>query len=308
VLSCSFAGRRLAALAATLVVALGSRPASACSICRCGDAAFNALGLNIYEPGSVRFALDWDRTSKEQGSAATREAVIESRLTATISYSPADWLTLVGRVPASRRLVTSEGGEEVGRGLSDPEMIALVRLWASPFGTLGRRAWLGAQLGVKTPWGENDLRYDGERLDEHAQPGTGATDRFAGLSGVYVLDPASSLFASAQHRWTGTNGHGYRYGPVTLANVGYERRLSSWLDSVFEVNARTAGRDRVDATGGLDPDTGGALVYLTPEMVVNLSKGLVARISVQVPVMRRLNGEQREDSVYGAGFTYVLGP
>jgi hypothetical protein len=300
-------------------------PASACSICRCGDPAFNALGLNIYSPKSFRIAFDWDRFDKTQGSIeggeGATETVLENRFTAMVSYTPSDALTLVARLPYTIRELTTEPGvgdataldedhhgSTTGRGFSDPELYALVRVWAAPFvGGLGRRAWVGVQLGVKTPWGENDLREDGERLDEHVQPGTGSTDWIAGVAGVYLLDPVSSLFGSLQYRGTGSNAFGYRYGSAALANLGYERKLGNRVDAVLELNGRDAAKDRVDADGTLDPNTGGGLLYLTPKVVVNLSGSLVARFSAQIPVAESLNGVQTERTVWGVGLTYVFG-
>jgi hypothetical protein len=313
---------------ASLAAAAAPRTVSACSICRCGDPAFNALGLNIYSPNSFRIAFDWDRFDKTQGSneggEGASETVLENRFTATVSYTPSEALTLVARLPYSDRTLTSHSGVSAahvlheghegsdgpvtGRGLSDPELYALVRVWAAPFvGGLGRRAWVGLQLGVKTPWGENDLRENGERLDEHVQPGTGSTDWIAGVAGVYVLDPVSSLFGSLQYRGTGSNDFGYRYGSAALANFGYERKLGSTVDAVLELNGRDAAKDRVDADGELDPNTGGGVLYITPRVVINLGRGLVARVSAQVPAVTRLNGVQTERTVWGVGLTYVFG-
>lgn len=309
-----------------LMVVVGPQGAAACSICRCGDPAFNALGLNLYETGSWRFALDWDRFDKSQRSAEADgggESVVEQRTTATVSYTPADRLTLVVRVPYTSRRLTNEpasvaaralhgeqdhGGSTTGQGLSDPEIYGLVRLWAAPFEPgLGRRAWIGLQLGVKTPWGENDLSENGERLDEHVQPGTGSTDWTAGLAAVYAFDASSSLFGSMQHRRTGSNDHGYRYGASTLANLGVERKLGAHLDAVLELNGRHTVRDRMNAGGDTDPNTGGRLLYLSPKLVVDLSYALAARFSAQVPVAKRLNGDQTERTVWSVGLTYVPG-
>ena len=302
-----------------------SRQATACSICRCGDPAFNALGLNIYNPQTLRIALDWGRFDKSQGigngGANGTESVVEDRFTATFSYSPSDALTVIAQLPWATRRLTSEPGslqvpglEEkggdptTGRGVGDPELYALVRLWAAPFASgLGRRAWVGAQLGVKTPWGANDLRAGGVRLDEHVQPGTGSTDWIAGVAGVYVLDPSSSLFGSLQYRRTGSNRFAYRYGNATLGNLGYEHKLGSAFDAVLELNFRHAGEDRVGGGGTLDPNTGGGVLYVTPKVVANLSRSLVARVSAQIPVVRSLNGVQTERTVWGAGLTYIFG-
>jgi len=315
-------------LAGLLLLAAGvPSPARGCSICRCGDPTFNALGTDVYKDGAFRVFLDWERFDKEQGTfleggegdgvslakheghdhAAVREAVVENRLTTSLSYSFGERAIAVARLPWSSRTISGEGPSERTQDLSDPELYTLVRLWSSNFAAdVGRRAWISALAGVKTAWGKNDLAGGGERLDEHLQPGTGSTDWFGGLSGFYLIDRRSSLFGSVQRRLTGANDFGYEYGEVTLANLGYERKLRGALDAAVELNFRQAGRDRVDAAGTLDPNTGGSLTYLTPRLVVDLRRGLVGRLAVQIPVRRNLNGDQRERAVANLGFTYLF--
>jgi hypothetical protein len=297
-------------VAVAIVAAYAPSPASACSICRCGDAAFNALGTDIYAPGAFRLALDWDHFDKTQGPPGASESQIQNGVTLTTSYTFGESANLVARVPYSfKSLTTTAGGvSDVTdtHGFADPEFFAWIRLWASDLSPgLGRRSWLSAQFGVKTSWGEDDLTGpDGERLDQHAQPGTGSTDVFAGLGGLTLLDARSTLFGSVQYRWTGTNTYGYRYGRIFLANLGYDRKLGSAVDAVLELNYRWAGKDTVDASGVQDPDTGGALLYVTPRVLVSLGRGIVARAAVLIPTFQNLNGYQTERPVLSAGVTY----
>ena len=160
--------------------------------------------------------------------------------------------------------------------------------------------------GVKTPWGRNDVSGNGERLDEHAQTGTGATDLYAGVSAVVQLDPRSSVFASFQYRRTGANDHDYRYGRVTAANLAYERKLSAALDAVVETNWRHAEQDRIDTEGHRDPNTGGELVYLTPRVVLDFGGGLVGRVGVQIPIVKSLYGDQTERANVNVGITVLF--
>jgi len=293
---------------------LGIAPSAirACSICRCGDPTFNAIGTNVYSAGQFHLALDWERFSKTQATeVGGTDAEIENRYTATLSYSFGERFLVVARVPFSqRRLEETLGGdqEEVTTdGLSDPEFYGLVRLWSSNFaGGLGRRTWISAVFGVKTPWGRNDIRKDGVRVDEHAQSGTGSTDLFGGLSGFYLFAADSALFASVQYRGTGRNHFGYKYGDIVLANLAYERKLSEVFDGVVELNFRHARRDQVSAEGEVDPNTGGNILYVTPRVLVNLGKGIVLRLAVQVPVVEWLYGEQDEKVNYNAGVTFLF--
>jgi hypothetical protein len=301
-----------------LLTALFAPRASACSICRCGDPTFNALGAAIYTPGQFRLALDWDRFDKKNGVSdlgsteiTGLDAEIENRLTLSAAYSFGERLTLVGRLPFSIRHLTSsdESGTTTTRtnGLSDPDFTVLFRLWASPFRPgVGQRTWVSLVAGVKTPWGRNDLSENGERLDEHAQSGTGATDVYGGLSAVVQLDMQSSVFASFQYRQTGTNDHDYRYGRTTTANLAYEHKLGNAVDAVIEANWRHAEQDRIDGDGNRDPNTGGDLVYLTPRLVLDLGGGLIGRVGVQVPVVKSLYGDQTERLNVNVGLTVLF--
>jgi hypothetical protein len=284
-------------------------PVIACSICRCGDPTFNALGSDIYWNDAFHFALDWDRYSKEQGMVEEEglASVTENRLTATLSYSFDERFNLIARIPASFKSLR-EGDELIeSQGFSDPELLALVRVWASALEPgYGRRTWISAQAGVKTPWGNDELSRDGERLDEHSQPGTGSTDLFTGLSFFRLMDDRSSMFASLQYRGTGANEFGYAYGDIALANLAYERKLFAMLDTVVELNYRYAATDEIDASGTTDPNTGGSVLYVTPRVLVPVAQGLVARVAVQVPAWKDLNGVQEEKAVVNSGVTYLF--
>jgi hypothetical protein len=91
-----------------------------------------------------------------------------------------------------------------------------------------------------------------------------------------------------------------------MANAGYEHKLGRLFDAALELNYRDAGRDRIDRDGFLDPNTGGSLLYLSPRLIVDFGKGLVGRLSVQVPVVDGLNGDQKERTVANIGLTYLF--
>ncbi|HTL50480.1 MAG TPA: hypothetical protein VL219_07440 [Steroidobacteraceae bacterium] len=300
-------------LLALLALALPSG-AWACSICRCGDPTFNALGKEGISLPGFKLALDWEEVSKSQGSRAEEfSSVLEHRTTLFAAWSPSDRFSLYARVPfAERDLVEIEdGGTERSNasGLADPELSAQVRLWSSQFnGDVGIRSSLFLVGGVKTAWGENDARRDGERLDEHVQPGTGSTDWFAGISGFYQLDRRSAIFASTQYRETGRNDFGYRYGSALLLNVAYEHKLGARWDAVIEMNYRDAGYDEVDGSGELDANTGGSMVYATPRILFDAGKGWVLRGSAQLPLSQSgLHGLQHEEPVWNLGVTRLFG-
>lgn len=291
-----------------------SNVALACSICRCGDPTFNALGKDGIALPGLKLALDWDELEKSQGSVDGEfSEVLEHRTTLMAAWTPSERLGFFLRVPfATRDLVEIEDGvseRSHASGLADPEASAQLRLWSSNFdGDVGIRSSLFAVGGVKTDWGDNDKREGGERLDEHVQPGTGSTDWFLGLSGFYQVDRRSALFASAQYRATGRNDFGYRYGDATLLNVAYEHKLGGRWDAVIEANYRDAGFDEIDVSGARDPDTGGSIVYATPRILFDAGHGWVLRASAQVPLSQSgLHGVQHEKTVWNAGVTHLFG-
>ena len=296
------------AAVAVSVWALAAAPASACSVCRCGDPTFNALGTQIFDRGKLRIAVDWERLEQSQGSsegAGESESLTESRSVVTVSYAPLERLQLVGRIPWSHRDLVGDGERTVTDGLGDPELYGLVRLWSGPWVTgMGRRSWVSLVAGVKTSWGRNDLERGGERLDEHAQPGTGATAPFAGLSAVHLLDPKTTIYGSASARQPARNSFGYRYGSAFLANFGFERKLSKRFDAAVELNYRDAAKDETDRSGARDPDTGGRLFEVTPRLLVSLGHGLVGRVAVRIPAVKDLNGVQDEKKTVNLGLTY----
>jgi hypothetical protein len=307
--------RAVAATVAATLVVLVAAPSTglACSICRCGDPTFNALGKEGFAGRGFRVALDWERFDKTEGDPSEEsESQVENRTTAFVSYGFGERFTLFARVPWSvRDLTATAPGQEPEDthtgGLSDPEVYGQVRLWASPLrGAVGRRASLSLVAGVKMPWGENDVNQDGQRVDEHAQPGTGSTDVSGGLAFLYLVDPKSAIFASSSYRHTGTNDFAYRYGSTFLATAAYEHKLRSRLDAVVGLDFRHAQMDRVDAAGTLDPDTGGSLLYITPRVLVGLGGGLVLRAGAQIPLWRDLNGFQQERAVVNVGFAYLF--
>ena len=76
------------------VLFAAARAAGACSICRCGDPTFNALGNAIYASGALHAAIDWDRFEKsqatEEGGLVGTDHETENRVTASLSYSFAE--------------------------------------------------------------------------------------------------------------------------------------------------------------------------------------------------------------------------
>lgn len=267
--------------------------AEACSICHCGDPTYSLFGSQIFVPNTLSLGVDADRFSKDQvgeDDPTLREEETENRITFSAAYSIRRRLTLIARLPIADRTISTESEILSATGFSDPEFAIHVNALPSRPAT-----FLSVSLGVRTPWGQNNKQIDGERSEEHVQPGTGAVGGNAGLAFSRLLQTDATLFGSVLGRANGRNDFGYKYGNAVLANLAYERKLAGRLNGVFEVNYRYAAQDE-EEVGEKDPNTGGSVLYLSPKILVRLDKsqGLFFRIGVQIPVVENLFGDQDE--------------
>jgi hypothetical protein len=298
-----FVGRAAACVAAAIVgFAARTSPVQACSLCHCGDPTYALVGSQIFVPQAFRVGLDVDRYAKDQISTedpTLREEEVENRATLSAAYSVHRRVTLVARLPFAERTITTGAESASITGLSDPEFLVHYRVL--PF-TPG--SWFSITAGVRTGWGQNDRQKDGERAEEHLQPGTGAAGLSAGLSfSRLALD--GSVFGSLSGRANGRNDFGYHYGNALLANLAYEHSFNKRLNGVLELNFRTAESDE-ESLDEKDPNTGGSVLYLSPRVLLKLGRDLYLRFGVQVPVAKGLHGDQDEKVNVQTGLTVRL--
>src|SRR6188768_2760343 len=92
-------------LAAGAIACLSMSPAAlACSICRCGDPTFNALGKEGISLPGLRLALDWEEVQKSEGSRdAEFSSVLEHRTTLLAAWGVSERFSVFVRVPYAER-------------------------------------------------------------------------------------------------------------------------------------------------------------------------------------------------------------
>jgi len=288
----------LAAVSATVVL---SGAALACSMCQCGDPTYRLLGDNLFGDRAWRLSADFDHLSKDQIAEdfpSGREYESAYVLTAAASWAPLPRLRFVARLPFTSRAITDPAGTETMLGVSDPDLFAHVNLFQRSGGISD---WMALMVGVKTGWGQNERTIDGERADEHLQPGSGATSLLTGLSYSIAPNSASHWYASAMARWNGTNAHDYRYGNMVAANLSYQHALMAYATGTAELNVRTSQKDL--RSGGADPNTGGTVLYVTPKTSIRLTSTAALKLGVQIPVVQQLFGDQREHVNLQTGIT-----
>jgi hypothetical protein len=278
------------------------RGASACSMCRCGDPTFTLVGSQVFVPNMWHVGLDVDRYAKDQvaeDGPGLREKEVDDRLTLSASYGVGQRLTFVGRLPFSNRTISGADGSDSLFGASDPELLTHLRVVSA-----GPGSWLSATVGVRPGWGQNNRQVNGERAEEHLQPGTGAFGAEAGLSFSRLLGGGDdmSLFGSAVGRVNGRNGAEYHYGNAVVVNLGWEKRLAARVNGVVEVNYRWAARDE-PGVGDSDPNTGGSVLYVSPRILLKVRQGLFLRLGIQAPIAKHLYGDQDEKVNILSGLT-----
>jgi hypothetical protein len=219
----------------------------------------------------------------------------EHRIAGFAMWRPLDRLALLGRLPYNIKEIKehAEGEQEIietSQGLGDAEVLAMVGVLHRPGPT---SVMLGLVVGGTAPTGSSHAQNDeGERLDAHLQPGTGA---WSGTAGLHVAVTAKSGVwdASVLGRANTKNSHGYRYGDAVLYNAGYTSRGWRGVQLLAQINGRSAARDRFeDATMG--ENTGGTATYASPGLRWNTGVGLALEGAIQIPVAQSLYGDQTE--------------
>jgi len=299
----ALAGVALATLAA-------APPARACSVCGCGDPLLISNDPAAIS-GQLRLQLDTEylrvKAGNEEDPAATDDLTQWSyRLNAV--YRPVDGLALTVTLPfVTKTMKMSAGGATTPvsdvTGLGDVEIAARwALLRAADLGS-GRLHELALSGGTSTPTGANDVQADGERIDEHGQPGTGSWGPFAGIH--YRFEQRDwSAFASVSGRWHSMNSEGYRYGSAVLWSVHGQWFATRRLALDLGVDGRHAAADA--DSGETVVNTGGTIVSLAPGAYVNAYAGAWLFVRAQVPVVKNLAGVQDQFPTFLMGLQYQV--
>ena len=285
---------RLAVILVTMSLLLvAASEALACSQCMCGT-PFPAGVFGGVVPTDVTYGLEDRYLSKSNAldEEPGMEDEREHRLAGFGLWRPHSRFALLGRVPyAFKEVTTTPEGQpsslERAHGFGDAELLAMIGV------TQTNSTALGAVTGFTAPTGNNDLTdANGDRLDAHLQPGTGAWTGTCGLN-LAMTSHSGSWESSAVGRVNGTNAHGYHYGNVVLYNAGFTSPSRNGMRLMLQLNGRSAGKDRLeDGTEG--ENTGGTVVYVAPGIRWVSSLGLGLEAAVQIPAIQALYGIQTE--------------
>jgi hypothetical protein len=293
-------------LAAAALAALAPR-ARACSVCGCGDPLLTASDPAAIT-GQLRLQLDTEYLRVDAGTDGQpgyTDKLSQWSYRFNAVYRPIEDLSLTATVPlVSKAIRTVGGGTEVTNsdltGLGDVELGARYAFWRSVDFGIGRVQELAVSGGSALPTGRHEDRAaDGSLLDPHGQLGTGGWGPFAGAH--YRFEQADWLaFASLSYRirtqGSYFDGSRYKFGDAVLWSVHGQYRPLRRVALDLGLDGRHARADRA-----VDPDgtvvsavenTGGTVVSVAPGVYLNAFGGLWLFVRGQVPVYKRLFGEQ----------------
>ncbi len=159
---------------------------------------------------------------------------------------------------------------------------------------------LGIEGGVKIPVGTTDAAYpDGTVAPRMLQVGTGSWD--FPFKALFTMNRDHfGLLANVGYRLN-TRGDDFKAGNVFTYDVATGLRFLPWayrslkdqtLVVYLELNGEVAAKSEIG--GVLNPDSGGHLVFLSPDLQWIPLPWLLFEGSVQFPIVQDLNGTQLE--------------
>jgi hypothetical protein len=299
-----------AALLTVLAAVLVSTPARACSVCGCGDPLV-AAGDSSPLAGAFRFAFDYaylTATAQSDENAAQTESLTQMTFMPVVVFSPTDSLNLVLQMPLPWKSWSLSGGgvptESASPfGLGDIEFGVRWFVWKDSDLAELRRQNFALSAGTSFPTGSDDVEVEGVRIDQHAQPGTGAWGPYLGLLYALHQDPWN-FFASVTGRYRSTNSYGYQFGAALLWNFTLRYRIVEPFAVSLGLDGRYAARD--SSNGELQANTGGFVLAATPGIAWNVSGPFWLYAQVQLPFATHLFGVQSVGPVVTVGLQYVL--
>ncbi|MGH7740020.1 MAG: hypothetical protein ACREL1_07725 [bacterium] len=307
--------------------------AKACSVCGCGDPLASA--------GDARPLVDTFHLSLESvyltasaqsdDDATQNEAVRQTNLNATLTYSLTNDLSLSLMLPLEEKYWTLSAGDApavAGGTLADT---------GTPFGLgdilVGARYFflsetdlvnkehtgLAVSGGVYVPTGGTNFKsgITGDNLDTHSQLGTGAWGFYGGLLFNQICDnftfsANANLVVRTTPGTANTDSPVYQYTFGNAFTGGVEGRLevTDTLALSLAVEGRYADPDReLNDSGDAiinTPSTGGTVLDATPGVWWNLSGDSTLYAKVQLPFYTGLDGVQEVDPTYTMGTQFLI--
>lgn len=261
--------------------------------------AIQSVGSQVLPKGSTIIGVSYSSFYKAQDgmTAGTRESHHHAQFDLDVAHGVSESLMLRATLPYIYKSLAATGEDTMKtQGLGDLNLGATFQLKPKS----GDKVLIAFTGDLKLPTGKNNLKDSaGDRMEEHSQLGTGSTDFVLGIQAASGCK-SGLTFGGLRYRMNGSNDTHYRYGNVVFYNVGYSHKLDANSSVVLEWNGRIAKKDRMD-DGSMDDNSGGHFGYLSLSYRKSITPDLGLIGSVQLPVIRNLNGSQTESGLITIG-------
>lgn len=335
----SYKAQTIGGVAVVLATSLASASALACASCGCTlSSDWDSQGFTTHSGWKLDLRYDYLNQDQLRSGTGTISSGAASQIvtsvgnqevekytrnryfSATIDYSGSPSWGVSLQVPyivrAHSTLGTASDGYVPGAGGgqydSNTSNLGDIKLVGRYQGFLPQHNF-GVQLGFKLPTGSHtqmgtstDPTNPGDvSIDRGLQPGTGTTD---GILGVYYFDTLNrnwDYFTQATAQVALNSSDGYKPGNGYNLNFGVRYMGLAKLIPQLQFNARYVEHNTGDNADQIS--TGGTLVYLSPGLVVPVSRLTSIYGFVQLPIYQDVRGVQlvpRYLASIGARFSF----
>lgn len=222
----------------------------------------------------------------------------------TLVYGFTESFAGIVKIPyLHKELRSTSGGSRIVRqdaGIGDITVLGKGRIYTRDYlGATSRFSLLG---GLELPTGESGDADARGKLARTLQLGSGSWDPIVGAAYTWQsLDNEWDVNLTYQFN---TTANKFEFGDVLKHTIAYQKRILPWelpergeytqLNVVLEANGVWAQKNR--SGGSLVDNSGGYTLFLSPGLQA-ASKYAVVELSVQLPVLQVLNGNQVETDV-----------
>ncbi|APR82981.1 Hypothetical protein A7982_08330 [Minicystis rosea] len=294
--------RALGAGAAALTILIHATPAAACAVCGAGDPTLNVSGTEKPYAGRLRISGDFRAGGASTGAGEARVDLHEQRLDLGLAYAPLASLFLTLSVPLLHREAAHiDGSRSNAWTPGDVDLRAKGFVWRGQRGPFAHG--LALVGGLRLPSAPVQKGADGMPLSAALQPGGSSVTPLAGASydlrrGPWFFYASATFFVPFAVR----DGAHACDALRTSVSLQYQphRAIATrlGLDGRLESSAVT---DRMS-----DPNAGGFIGYVSPEIVVSPISDLVLIVGARFPALQALRGVHREDTIISIGAAYDL--
>jgi len=161
--------------------------------------------------------------------------------------------------------------------------------------------------GIELPTGNTDKEDGLGKLPRRIQIGKGSWNPIVGT--VFTRQTLRQQVDLALTYQFNTEGHGFEFGDIFKHDISYQVRIWPWVlpkgkgvptyvNLVIEANGIWA--QKAESRGVTVDASGGYTLFLSPGIQL-VTKRVIVEVSIQLPVIQTLNGEQPETEFVLAG-------